>query len=454
MLESLSRVFHLRAVWFLLAFAPLGGANEAARAQDFEKDRPNNWHHWRGPDANGAAPKADPPVSWDAATNIKWKAKLPGRGSATPIVWGNNVFLVAAIKTDRVATGDELPRFESNLERRTKASTHFHRFEVLCFDRTTGDLRWRRTAAERVPHEGHHESHSYAAGSPTTDGRSLFVSFGSFGIYCYDFDGNLRWQRDLGRLVTRLGWGEAVTPVVQGDNLILNWDQEENAALIVLDARTGETRWKKERDEKSSWNTPCVVEHKGTFQIIVNGTNRVRSYDLAKGCLLWEFGGMSVNAIPSIVAAEGVAYCMSGYQTSAAMAVSLDRRGELTNDEFLWRVNKGTPYVPSPLLIGDRLLFTQANQPLLTVLDRETGRVVLDRERLPSAGQYYASPIAAAGRIYLVNREGITLVLKQGDQLEVLATNALNDPIDASPVAVGKQLFLRSEKFLYCIEEK
>ena len=136
------------------------------------------------------------------------------------------------------------------------------------------------------------------------------------------------------------------------------------------------------------------------------------------------------------------------------MAVSLDRRGELTNDKFLWRVNKGTPYVPSPLLVGDRLLFTQANQPLLTVVDRKTGRVVLDRERLPSAGSYYASPIAAAGRIYLVNREGTTLVLKQGDQLELLATNALNDPIDASPVAVGRQLFLRGENFLYCVESR
>ena len=427
----------------------------AAHAGDFENDRADNWHHWRGPDANGVARKADPPIKWDGATatNIKWKAKLPGRGSATPIVWGNHVFVVAAIKTDRLATAEELPKFESKLERRTKASNYFHRFEVLCFDRATGEPRWKRTAAEMVPHEGHHESHTYAAGSPTTDGRSLFVSFGSFGIYCYDFDGNLRWRRDLGRLSTRLGWGEAVTPVIRGDDLILNWDQEENAALIVLDARTGQTRWKKDRDEKSSWNTPCVVEHKGTTQILVNGTKRVRSYDLANGDLLWEFGGMTVNAIPSIVAADGIAYCMSGYVGSAAMAVPLDRRGELTKDDaFLWRVNKGTPYVPSPLLFGDRLMFTQANQALLTILDRKTGRVVLDRERLPNGGSYYASPIAAAGRIYLVNREGSTLVLKQSDQLEVLATNALNDLIDASPVAVGRQLFLRGENFLYCIE--
>jgi outer membrane protein assembly factor BamB len=423
-------------------------------AGDFEQERLDNWHHWRGPNANGTAPKANPPTTWDINTNIEWKVKLPGKGSATPIVWGDNVFVVTAIKTDKLARDEELPKVDPSLERKTTPPRNFYKFEVYCFDRKTGNLRWRKTAAEKVPHEGHHQSHSYAAGSPTTDGRSLFVSFGSFGIYCYDFEGNLRWQRDLGRLVTRLGWGEAVTPVVHGNDLVLNWDQEQNGALVVLDARTGETRWKKERDDKSSWNTPLVVDHAGRTQVIVNATKRVRSYDLATGELLWQFGGMTVNAIPSIVTADGIAYCMSGYTGSLGVAVPLDRKGELTNDAFLWRVSKGTPYVPSPLLLGDRLWFTQANQPLLTILDRNTGRAILDRERLPSAGTYYASPIAAAGRVYFVNREGTTIVLKQSDRLEVLATNRLDDPIDASPVAVGRQLFLRGENYLYCIEER
>lgn len=420
-----------------------------------DDQRHDNWHHWRGPYANGIAPKANPPLVWDAKKNIKWKADLPGRGSATPIVWGERVFIVTAIKTDKIAGPADMPKADPRGDLKTKAPVHFHRFVVLCLDRATGKLRWQRQAAERVPHEGHHPSHSYAAGSPTTDGKFLYVSFGSFGVYCYDLDGKLQWQRDLGRLLTRYGWGEAVTPVIHGDSLLLNWDQEAGAALYCLDPASGKTRWKAERDEKSSWNTPLVVEHKGVTQIIVNGTKRIRAHDLKSGKVLWECGGMTVNPIPSIVSADGVAYCLSGYRGAAGVAVPLDSVGDLgTDGKVVWRIGKGTPYVPSPLLLGDRLIFTQANNALLTILDRKTGKPIVDRERLPvEGGQFYASPIAAAGRIYLVTRDGTTLVLRQGDRVDVLATNRLDDAVDASPAAVGRQLFLRGEKALYCIEE-
>lgn len=413
-----------------------------------------NWHHWRGPTANGVAHNAHPPLKWDKDSNIKWKAPLPGRGSATPIVWGDQVFIATAIRTERVAGASELPKTDPNLEKRTEAPSNFYQFIVLSFDRKTGALRWKHTAAERVPHEGHHPSHSYAAGSPTTDGQRLYVSFGSFGNYCYDLAGKLLWQRDLVRLNTRLGWGEAVTPVIHGDALLLNWDQESGSALYCLDAETGKVRWKADRDERTSWNTPLVVEHKGRAQAIVNATNRVRSYDLATGKEIWQCGGMTVNPIPSPVAADGVVYCMSGYRGAAAAAVSLDAVGDVTDtDKVLWRYGQGTPYVPSPLLLGERLIFTQANIALLTSLDLRTGKPILDRVRLTGLSSFYASPIAAGGRIYLVSRDGTTAVLKQGDRFEVLSVNRLDDPIDASPVAVGKQLFLRGEKFLYCIEE-
>jgi outer membrane protein assembly factor BamB len=346
-----------------------------------------------------------------------------------------------------------LPKVDPRFEKKTNAPTNVYQFVVLSFDRQTGKQLWKRIANEQVPHEGHHPSHSYAAGSPTTDGKYLYVSFGSFGTCCYDLQGQLQWKRDLGRLNTRLGWGEAVTPVLHGDALLLNWDQEEDSALVCLDARNGKTRWKAERDEKTSWNTPLVVEHKGQTQVIVNGTKRVRSYDLETGKPLWQCGGMTVNAIPSAVASDGVVYCMSGYRGAAAWALPLDARGDVTDaDKLLWRQDHGTPYVPSPLLLGDRLYFTQANNAQLTVLDRKTGKAILDRVRLPGQTSFYASPMEASGRIYLVDRDGTTLVLKQGDQLEILATNRLGDPIDASPVAVGKQLFLRGEKNLYCLE--
>ena len=422
-----------------------------ASAAEYSREWADNWPAWRGPAANGTAPKADPPVEWGAKKNIKWKAPLVGRGSASPIVWGDRVFVVTAVETDKQAKPEDLPKPDPRFKRKTEPPTHYYQFVVLCFDRATGKQLWKRVAAERVPHEGHHPTHTYAAGSPATDGQRLYVSFGSFGIYCYDFDGKLLWQRDLGRLHTRLGWGEAVTPAVHGDALLLNWDQEADSSLICLDPKTGETRWKVSRDEKTSWNTPLVVEHKGRTQVIVNGTTRIRSHDLKDGKVIWECGGMTVNPIPSAVTADGIAYVMSGYTGAAAVAVPLDSQGDVS-DKVLWRYRKGTPYVPSPLLLGDRLYFTSGNTQVMTILDRKTGKPVLEAERLPQVKSFYASPVSAAGRIYFVGRDGTTVVLKAGDAAEVLATNRLDDAIDASPALAGKQLFLRGEKYLYCIE--
>lgn len=436
----------------LAALAILFVATAARPADPAGRD---DWPHWRGPLANGTAPTADPPTTWDAKTNVKWTADLPGKGSSTPIVWRDRVFVVTAVNTGRKAKPEDLPRPDPRFKLTPVPPTTYHQFIVLCFDRATGKERWRHVAAEKVPHEGHHETHTYAGGSPTTDGQRLYVSFGSFGNYCYDLDGKPLWSRDLGRLNTRYGWGEAVTPVIHGDNLLLNWDQEADSKLYCLDPATGKTRWEAPRDEKSSWNTPLVVEHKGMTQVILNGTTRIRSYDLATGKELWTCAGMTVNAIPSPVAGDGVVYVMSGYRGAAAVAVSLDARGEVTPaDGLLWKYGKGTPYVPSPLLLNGRLYFTQANQNLLTVLDARTGKPLLEQERLTGARSFYSSPVSAAGRIYLAAQDGTTLVFKEGDRPELIATNRLNDSIDATPALAGTQVFLRAHSRLYCIEGK
>jgi outer membrane protein assembly factor BamB len=426
-----------------------------ARADEFPKGALDNWHQWRGPLATGMAPKGNPPVKWDEKTNVRWKVPIPGKGSSTPVVWGERVFVLTAVKTDRIASASALPKVDAKFERKTDPPRNYYRFVVLCLDRQTGKVIWERTAAERVPHEGHHPSHSYAAGSPVTDGERLYACFGSFGVYCYDFAGKQLWQRDLGPLISRLGWGEASTPALLGDALVLNWDNEASSYLIRLDAKTGQTRWKVARQEPTTWTTPLIVEHKGGAQVVMNGTDKARGYDLATGKLRWECGPLTINAIPSPVSAGGVVYCMSGYRGSAAYAIPLDATGDISGtNKVLWKVSKGTPYVPSPLLDGDRLYFTQANTPLLTCLDARSGIALMDRVRLPALEDLYASPAGAAGRIYFVGRDGTTVVLRRADKLDMLAVNRLEDPIDASPVIVGRQMFLRGHNYLYCLEEK
>jgi outer membrane protein assembly factor BamB len=415
----------------------------------------DNWTHWRGPDATGASSTATPPLTWDAKTNIAWQAPIPGRGSSTPIVLGDQVFVLTALNTGIMAEAKDLPApSDAKYQKRTLAPKTFHEFLVLSFDRATGKERWRATATKRVPHEGHHDSHSYAAGSPTTDGKRLYVSFGSFGVFAYDLTGKQLWSRDLGRQETRLGWGEASTPVVVGDRLYLAWDHEAGSFVTALDSATGKTLWKTERDEPSHWATPLVVEHKGKTQVILPGVNKVRSYDGSDGKLLWEYEGLTINCIPSPIRDGDHVIVMSGYRGQKGAKISLDAKGEVTPANVAWKLDKGTPYVPSAALANGKLWFTATNMNLLSCVDSKSGKVMLDRVRVPGVRDFYASPLIAAGRVYLTDREGTTVVLKESaDKVEVLATNKLGEPIDASPVMVGKELFLRGEKHLWCVKE-
>lgn len=413
-----------------------------------------NWPHWRGPSMNGTAPLARPPLSWSEDKNIRWKVEIGGEGCSTPIVWGDRVFVLTSVETN---TKPEKPTIQSTVELGRTAlpvSEFVFKFEVVCYDRSTGAEIWRKTATEQAPHEGLQRTNTYASASPMTDGRHLYVSFGSRGIFCYTLDGDLIWKRDLGDLTTRRGFGEGASPFVYRDSLIVPWDHEGPSALYCLDANTGETKWKVDRDELTNWNTPVVVDWKGTTQVIVNGVRTV-SYDLADGSILWECGGQTINCIPTIIVDQGIAYCMSGWNGAALNAISLDARGDVTgSDSVDWSYHQDTPYVPSALLYGDRLYFTKHTTPILTSLHTKTGQPIIPATRLPQfIGTLYASPVAADGRVYILNREGNTLVLEHSDTIQRLALNSLDDIFNASPALVGQQVFLRGMRYLYCVEE-
>ncbi len=418
-----------------------------------------DWPQWRGPNGDGTAPGADPPIRWDAKTNVKWKAAIPGKGSSTPVVVGGLVILTTAIDTGTEAKAEDIPApvkppagadlDSPRYKRMTRPTNTYYRFVVIALDLATGKERWRKQVREAVPHEGHHVTHSYAAGSPCTDGKRVYASFGSFGTYCLGIDGKLIWERDLGKLETRLGWGEAVTPALHGGNLYVAHDHEGDSFLACLDVATGKDVWKAPRDEPSNWTTPAFARQGDRTLVLLPGTKKVRAYDTKTGKEAWTLPGLTVNAIPSAIVRDGVAYVMAGYKGSVGYAIKLS-----DPPEVLWKLDRGTPYVPSPALSKGRLWFTSTNEPTLSTIDIKSGKAVIDRKRLPGLRQMYSSPLIAGGRVYLADRDGTTLVLKEGDGIETLATNKLGEGIDAAPVAVGKTLLLRGAGHVWCIEEK
>ncbi|MFM7055493.1 MAG: PQQ-binding-like beta-propeller repeat protein [Planctomycetota bacterium] len=441
----------IRFRWLLcsVCLLPLLAARAAATAPPGSE---SNWHQWRGPTSTGqAAPTARPPREWSETQNVAWKLDLPGEGSSTPIIWGDQVFVLSALATDRPAETPIAPHADA----KTLPPNVYHRFLVTAVDRSSGQIRWQKLAAEELPHEGKHSTHTYAAASPVTDGQRLYASFGSRGIYCYTLDGSLLWSKDLGDMRTRFAWGEAVTPALAGELLIVNWDQEEHSFIVALRADTGEEIWRKDRPgEKTSWNTPLITEVDSRQVAVVNGSGKARAYDVSTGDVLWECGGQTTNAIPSPLRFEDLAICVSGYRGAASFAIPLKSRGDITgSDGIRWSYSEGTPYVPSPSSSGNRLYFTGGLGDILTVLDMSTGKPIRDRLRLNGVGNCYASPLIADGRVYIIGREGGAVVLQDAAPFATLASSRLEGNFDASPVAVGNQLFLRSWNRLYCIAE-
>jgi outer membrane protein assembly factor BamB len=441
-------------IWFTAAAAILWPL--AASAADQDASALANWAQWRGPLANGTAPSATPPLTWSETEHVRWKTPVPGRGSATPILWQDRLFILTAIPTDRHGLKKDSDRDAPPAGRRMslEAPTNYYQFCTICYDRNNGQELWRQVATEEIPHEGGHPTNTFASGSPVTDGRHLYVNFGSYGIYCYSLDGQLQWKRDLGEMHTRNGFGEGSSPALHGNSLVVTWDHEGDSAIYALDARNGNTLWQKERDEPTTWATPFIVEHEGTTQVITNGTKRVRSYDLATGALLWECGGQAVNPIPSPVSLDGLVFVMTGYKGYAVYAIPLSARGDLTDSQKVaWKRTDAGPYISSPVLYEGLLYFTKGRDAILNCVDAMTGDEKFFGKRISPLGTLYASPVAAKNRIYFTDRDGTTVVVKAGPRFEVLATNRLPEVIDASAALVGKQLFLRGDQHLYCIEE-
>ncbi len=406
------------------------------------------WPQWRGPHADGTSPTADPPIEWSESKNVRWKVEIPGRGYASPVVWGDRVFVLTAVPDGVGGDAQHAPRGGAQPRGR-------HRFVVMAIDRRTGRTIWERVAREAEPHEaGHFENSTWASSSPVTDGESVFAYFESFGLYAYDMNGTLRWQKDFGDKRMRNQFGEGSTPALHGNTLVVVWDHLNGESFVTaVDKRDGRELWRVPRQEIDTWATPLILEVNGRPQVIVPAMKRIRGYDLETGAVVWEGDGLTMNPIPSPIHADGLVFLMSGFQGNDLKAIRVaEARGDIDGTGAIaWTLNRDTPYVPSPVVSDGVLYFLKTNSGLLSAFDAKSGKPHYQNQRLEGLPNVFASPVAARGRVYFTGREGVTLVLRSGPAFDVLARNTLDDAFDASPALVGNEMFLRGVRYLYAI---
>ena len=397
-----------------------------------------DWPKFRGTDGMGASAARNIPSTWGERKNIAWKVELPGPGASSPILVGKQIFLTCY--SGYAAPGR--PRGEMSQLKR----------HVVCLQRDNGKIVWTREVPPVLPDaERNRENHGYATSTPVADDQRLYVFFGKTGVFAFDLNGKKIWHADVGSKTS--GWGSAASPVLYKDLLIVN-ASVESGSLVALDKKTGKEKWRTE-GIKESWNTPLLVaagNAKTELAVAIHG--KVLGFDPSSGKRLWSCDtDIGWYMVPSLVADAGVVYCIGGRGTGGALAVRLGGRGDVTRTHRLWTLRKGSN-VPSPIF-HDGYLYWAHEKGAACCADARTGRIVY-QEPLPRAGQIYASPVLADGKLYYVSRYGRGYVVAAKPKFELLATNELGrvGTINASPTVGDGRLYLRSDKFLFCIAKK
>ena len=423
-------------------------------------DGPNRWPQFRGTDARGLGEGVNLPDHWSAAENVAWKSDIPGRGWSSPIVWGSRVFLTTVVNTGESEEPKKGLYFGGE---RLKPPPSVHQWKVYCIDLDTGDVRWVRQVHEGQPETTIHIKNSFASETPVTDGERVYCYFGNLGIFAFDLDGEEIWKVDLPPHVTRFGWGMAASPALYRDRIYLVNDNEEDSYLLALDAKTGNEVWRIPRDEKSNWATPFVWENAQRTEIVTPGSGLVRSYDL-DGKLLWSMKGMSSITIATPYEYDGRLILSSGYVNDrfrpiyailpgADGDISLTE-GQTSSDVIAWCKPAAAPYNPTSLVYDDRM-YVLYDRGLIACYDPRDGKEIFGMQRLPNGRAFTSSPWAYEGKVFCLNEDGVTFVLKAGDEFELLHTNALaeDDMAMATPAVVGDRLLLRTSARLYCIRQ-
>ena len=393
------------------------------------------WSRFRGPDGAGTAAGAKLPLTWNLNEHITWKTPLPGAGASSPIVSGDHIYLTAY-------TGYGVPGEAGDLSQLQR--------HLLALSRTDGKILWDKSIAAPLPEEQRIRDHGYAASTPAADAAGVVVFFGKSGVVAFDHQGQQQWQSNVGQKTN--GWGSSASPVFSQDLVIINASVESDS-LVALNRKTGDEVWRA-GGIKEAWNTPILVTANGRTEVVVATQGKILAFDSATGKPLWSCNtDITWYMAPSMVSHEGVIYAIGGRSGITALAVRAGGSGDVTSSHRLWTIKEGSN-VSSPVFVNGHLYFVSDSQGIAYCVEGATGKVVYEK-RFERAGQFYASALLGSGRIYYLTRDGKTFVVDAQPEFKQLAKNDLSDRgvFDASPAVNGNQLLIRSDKFLYCVEE-
>ena len=437
------------------------------RAPSLPKAAPakGSWPSFRGPNASGLAAGQNLPETWNpkSGENILWRTPIPGLAHSSPVVWGDRVFVTTAISSRGKAT------FKPGLYGDGDASDDRspHKWMLYAIDKRTGKIAWERTAVDSAPRNKRHIKSTYASASPATDGRIVVAWFGSEGVHAYDVNGQPLWRVDLGRVdmgaydIPAYEWGPASSPIIWNDLVIIQCDTQADSFVLALDAATGKTVWKTERQEFPSWGTPTVITTPAGAELVTNASNFIRGYDPRTGEELWRLGGSSKITAPTPFGADGLIVVASGRRPELPIfVVRPGSRGDITlaqgqssSAAIAWSKTGRGSYMPTPLAY-EGILYVLANNGVFDAYDLKTGQEIYRQRLEPVGSGFSASPVLADGRIYLSGEDGEILVVAAGRQFQKLAVNSMGDLLMATPAISDGVMYVRSASTLFAVGRK
>jgi hypothetical protein len=407
---------------------PLAGQNASSLVAmvGVDAEAARYWTRWRGPSGQGLAVGSGYPDTWSATENVLWRTAVPGRGHSSPIIWRNQILLTTAHNDGRVS--------------------------VLSFNRTTGRQEWEAVSPDRT-NEALHNKNSHASPTAVTDGQRVYASFGNKGLMAVSMDGKVLWHRSLGTFNNY--HGTAGSPLLYKDRLILYQDHaggsQGGAFVAAFDAASGKPLWRTPRDGTVGWGTPIAIRAGDRDEIVVSGQRQVVSYDPDSGRELWRCRGNTFEVIPTPVVGSGLIFCSSG-RAGPTLAIRPGGSGDVTSTHLAWSSPRGSPFVPSPLLLESQLYIVNDMAAIATSFEATTGKVLWQgRLGVARPEGFSASPVAADGKIFFTNDDGETFVLRAGPAFELIRVNALGSPVLASPALVDGRWYFRTDRELVAI---